>query len=211
MLASELILSSYQLAGIIDPGEQVDGYYLQTGLNALNLFIADWSQSSRWITFLKEIRVPLISGKHSYTLSKLPGADVDGQPLESIVNAYVMQANVKSPIKWVNTSQDIINNYDNVSGLPGQVYTLQKEFETEMRFYPTPSMTLEAVLIAKQRYAELGAFESIVEIAERARKAFLYQLARDLQTCQLRVTFWAVALRMVRMATKAAGVQPNAS
>ena len=177
MLVSDLVLDSYYLAGILDPSEQVDGYYLQVGVRVLNRMIADWSSASQFITFYSTLTFPLTGGKAQYEVSKFTGADVNSEPITDLVEARVEIDNIKYPLKWINTKIDNINMYDIVFGIPWEIYVLQEEGKTYLRFYATPSQDMTAVILAKTRLAQLSPFETTTSIADRATMAVSYQLA----------------------------------
>lgn len=180
MLASELILDSFYLAGILDPNEHVDGYYLDVGLRALNDMISSWSSSSSYITFFTTLDFNLVSGQYTYRASKLPSADIDSHPITTLTRGHVLISAVKWPIQEVFTTIDNVDNYTLISGIPVSVYLLQHEAETELRFFPTPSQNMPCSLLCKTRYAALAPFESITQIADRAKEAVKYSLAQRL-------------------------------
>ena len=180
MLASELILDSFYLGGILDPNEQVDGFYLETGMNILNDMLASWSSISNYVTFFNTLNFPIVANKYIYIVSKLPFSDVDAQPITNFIRGHVFLGGIKSDVRQSSTTLDNTDNYSIISGIPNSVYLLQKEAETELRFYPNPSSNMQASLLCKSRYGIIKPFESIVEIAERARLAVKYSLAQHI-------------------------------
>lgn len=176
MKASEFIAEAYSLSGVLDPEDEVPKAYAAKGIFWFNLLIERWSSLPGCIMFLDNLRFPTVAGRHEYTVSLLPDADVHSAPITLLSTANVEQNGIPYPLVQVFEPVQNAQSYATVSGRPGTIYLRDSELATHVFLYPTPTEGYIANLLVKSRRQRVEDFEELIEIIPRAQTAYLYEL-----------------------------------
>lgn len=180
MKASELVALAYYNAGILDPEEDIPARYGATGIFWLNSVIADWSSIPDWIMFLDQLNFTTQSGKHEYTISKLPNSDVFGEPITLLVASHLTWGGTRQTLRQVFETMDNAQSYDIFTGMPVTINLRESEFKTTVRLFPTPNQAYHIEMLVKARRDQVSDFEELLQITIRAQSAFIYELSRRL-------------------------------
>jgi hypothetical protein len=178
---SQLIKEAYYLAKILDPAEEIEGFYLTEGLDVLNQGLAQWVSLGVNIPNVTNVPVSLTTNNFLYSVSP--------QIVEIKQANIVDSANVKYPLLIADEFQQNTFNYDIVKARPSYVYMRQNgelideetdAASTNLYFYPTPNANFTVNLTVKELILEFGLEDELSTIPSYYIKPLKFYLAQDL-------------------------------
>lgn len=178
---SEFIRNAYFLANVLDPDDEVDAYYDQTGLDIFNEILAHWSSLGLYIPRFTQITINAVKGTYQYEVSPQILDVYEANIVDTQGNKYILT----SADEKLNNSF----NYTLVSARPSFIYVRPNDAlvslttglpSTDILLYPTPDNTYTVTLLSKQQLGSLTLEQNINTVPTYALRALRYQLARDL-------------------------------
>jgi len=166
---NELIINSLYLLGELGVDETPDAFMLSTGLELINELLDKFTSDSIYIPFLKTLSFNMIVGQGDYTISTLPGADINADRVVDLSFAnYTVSSSGQSivyPLQIITKSQ-----FYNVTRLhplqtrPGFIFLNKQELQSIVTVYPEPDQNYFSTLKAKVMIDKLDEHESLDEL-----------------------------------------------
>lgn len=186
MLAiKDIIFEALLLAGVLNPGEEFEGYYQTKGLDILNRLLADWCKMGVYIPYTTKYSFQTTAGEYRYPVSP---------PIAEFMEGNVISSdNVQSALRWVDAKKQNLLNYTLPNNRPGRIF-IDDDFDAVslatgsgsslIYLYPTPDAIYTVNLRIKQYFLKLSLTTEPADFPPYYEKVLLYQLAKD---C---ATFW---------------------
>lgn len=183
---NDLITEAFYQIGEYGVGEAIDGYAMVTGLNIINEHLDFLSSANVRIPFLNTIDFVTTIGKADYTISTIPGYDIDSDRVTDLVFAtYVLPPTVQNSIIFPIEIVDHVSFYNNMrmTNLQSRPSMIMLENQTQysiIKFYPQPDQEYPVTLKVKQYIDNVSFNVDISEVPVYYERYLRFALAREL-------------------------------
>lgn len=180
---NELIINSLYLLGELGVDETPDAFMLSTGLELINELLGKFTSDSIYIPFLRTIPFTMVVGQGDYTISTLPGADINADRVVDLAFAnYTITSSGQSiiyPLQIIAKSQFYdVTRLHPLTTRPGFIFLNKQETESIVTVYPEPDQNYGATLKAKVMIDRLDEHELLTELPPYYYGFMKYALAR---------------------------------
>lgn len=182
--AAELIRNAYLLACIIDPTEEVEGFYATTGLRALNNIITQWSSLPTYLQTYYVENINVLTNVYTYTIpttviQMLQGHLLDTQNVQSLLRNIDLQR--QNTLNYTLSQQgparpELVYIENQIINVPPATY----QDPSTVYFFPVPDQNYTATLYLKKKLGILTQSQVMTEISTAYEMPLLYQLAKSL-------------------------------
>lgn len=179
MIALDLITDALRLVGVTSPGQTLGAEDAQTGLNALNFMLEEWSTQELFALRDIDGTYNLIANQSVYTIG--PTGDFVAQRPIQIENMYVRYQSVDYPIELIsNEDYNAIRFKALPSPVPLSAYYAPTFPLGTITFWPVPTLSLPVTLAVNQQQTQLATISDVLSLAPGYYKAMRFNLALDL-------------------------------
>lgn len=180
---NNLIRQSFYQIGELSPDETPSDSLISTGLSLLNDLLDSFAGDGTHIPFIKEITFNLVAGKDIYSISNAVSADITAERIASLEFVNIINTNISYPVRIIDRAELFGNiRLTNLGDRPNYVILDRQELQSNIQFYPVPSIAYECVLRAKFMLDELNEFSVISEVPRWFYRYLRYALARELKS-----------------------------
>jgi hypothetical protein len=178
---NDIINNAFYLLGEVSPDVVPSSSMVNQGLFVLNNMLDSFSAEGVFIPTIKEIDVTLVPNQQVYVVSNIVPADFNFNRIVELDFVVIRQQNIDYPIRVVDRSV-ILNNirYPTLIGMPDKVYLDRLELQSNLTFYPTPSLAFSCRILAKFMLDSFELFQVITEVPPSMFEFLIYGLARQL-------------------------------
>lgn len=177
---NELIVNSLYLLGELGVGETADAFMLSTGLDLINELLDQFSSDSIYIPYLTTLDFVFETGKATYSISDIVGADINADRIVDLSFANFSAQSVLYPLKIINkaTYWNIIR-LDNFQTRPAYIFLDKQATESFVTIYPAPDQPYPAKIQVKSMINSLGEHDTLGELPPFYYGFMKYSLARE--------------------------------
>lgn len=178
---NDIINNAFYLLGEVTPDTIPTASMINRGLFVLNTMLDSFSGEGVFIPSIKEIIVTLNPNQATYVISNIVPADFDFNRIVELDFVIIEQQNIDYPIRIVDRAV-VLNNirYPTLVGMPDKVYLDRLELQSNLTFYPTPSLAFTCKIRAKFMLDSLSLFDVITEVPPYFFQFLIYGVARQL-------------------------------
>jgi hypothetical protein len=178
---NDIINNAFYLIGEITPDIIPPASLIDRGLFLLNDMLDSFSALGVFIPVIKEITVTLTASQATYSISNIVPADFNFNRLVELDFVIIRQDNTDYPVRVVDRAT-ILNGirYPRAFTRPCYVYMDKLELQTNLTFYPVPSLAFVVNIRGKFMLDRLSMFQVITEVPPHYFKFLRYALAREL-------------------------------
>lgn len=181
--AAEIIRQSYILAHVIDPNDEVSGYYQTLGIMYFNQILEELGSSPEYVPYYKKTVIPIIQNQTTYRVTPVVAQFLEGNVVD--------QSGVVYQIRQATDAQYNLFNLQFPSNRPQMVYISKEQvfdedgdLATNIIVYPNPNAsgyTLNLLLKYKlPPISSLTLDAELLFLPPHWIKPLRYMLANDL-------------------------------
>ena len=180
---NDIINNAFYLLGEVTPDTIPSASMVDRGLFLLNDMLDSFSGEGVFIPTIKEVSVTLTPNQATYTVSNIVPADFNLNRIVELDFVIIRQENIDYPIRIVDRAVVLnVIRYPTLVGLPDKVFLDRLELQSNLTFYPTPSLAFNVKMRAKFMLDRLSMFQVINEVPPYYYKFLRYGLARELSS-----------------------------
>lgn len=180
---NDLIVNSLYLLGELGVGETPDAFMLSTGIELINELLDAFSADSIYIPYLKTVTFPMVVGKATYSVSTLPGADINSDRIVDLSLANYLVQTISYPLKIINKATYYgVVRLTNLMARPGFVFLDKQQDQTFITFYPAPDQPYPCTLQVKVMLDSLAPHDNLNELSPYYYGFLKYALAREFRS-----------------------------
>lgn len=176
---AEVVRESFELANVIDPGEEFQDGYPAIGLSKLNDILSQWSSLGAYIESYIVQTINVLQGVYQYTITPPVTEMLEGNLLDSQNALSIL---IEADLKRQNTFNYPLSEQG--QSRPQYVFIQNSEATiltgSVVFFYPVPDQNYTATIYWKKRLHQVTQSEEFTQISSSYMKAFKYQLSKDL-------------------------------
>ena len=182
--AAELIREAYLISNVLDPTEEVAGFYATIGLNVLNRLINQWSSLPTYLQTYSTEEIELKANTATYTVTPTVTQMLEGHLIDS--------NSVQTGLTEINLKEKNTLNYVLSETSPTRPYKVYIEKIIEnvppptiqtgstIWFYPVPDQAYTATLYLKKALGTLTQSQTITEVSTAYEMPLIYQMGKNL-------------------------------
>lgn len=175
--AADLIKRAYYLAQVLDPSEEIDGFYAEEGLNELNKTLDLWGSLPMYIPSYTILTQATVAGTSSYNITPV---------ITNLSEAHLVDSNnVQYEMFQVDLQRFNTFNYALSAASPTrpQFIFVQNDFVnyptvTKLRVFPVPDAVYTITMYAMQRLSNVTYSQDMSALPPYVQAALEYELAK---------------------------------